>query len=854
MESRPHPFVRYVPLLLLCAFPHQVFLIGAADCIVGISIAPYAVIPALALPIGAGVAIHVGRELFTERMCRTLFRVQLALSLVLILIGCTHLALLHLHLAGSYFYYLYPLQQLLLFAAYALAPPVHVLALTPQTDGAPCLLKRGDRFTTRLMSWIHDCRLIGACDAFAGTLLISGLLFFPLRMMQHQSSWESLLLLALTQLFVGSSIVIGLAHARGPLVDARLWDIWLFRFVGSVFAWPVAVGVIGSDSPDCALCLVAIGGSLSFLKVIQFCHAELHNGLQDEPVREPDSSVKEHLVLEMADQLEAKFPDVRLADREKACISMALVGMTSAQIASALGIKPATARSYFVRAYRKLGVSDFKGLVERMGERDRSSSVESGKEVPVATETELEGSGNSVLPRLPGNVQSLFALLLLMVILGDPKLMDTILSFVVVCSAIGGVMLSVVGNRCLLLPRTRAVRSLLDGAAFFSIIAFRSLLAAPQDIANLSPAALLALLACAFMFIPYLMRMVLFGASMSLDAGFARRGNSIGLLFVLMGAFQLAASLILGFRQIAFCVLLAITFADRFVFGYPLTVLEPNRNEAIDDVSHLHIDRFFSIFMLGFVVGACMQGVLHADGALGSDVMLALPLAYILTGCCLHLRRLGYAKGCCVTILLGGLCTIVAGYVLEGSARIGLTFILVTLWVVISSSRGIASWLALVHALMFGFAAGASISLMEFEIRFVTIRTLDELHGVLPASFDIEFRSLMFVGLLVAFSLYVLYELQMGPIYDAPSLEEGDLGRVTSYCTGRGATDLQSFVILHIAMGESGRQIARAAGYSVGSVNSARLSAYKLLGVHTRSELLELLRRELNMSEFPLHP
>lgn len=854
MESRLHTFVRYVPLLFLLAFPHQVFLIGVAECVAGISIAPYAVIPALSIAIGAGVVIYLGREFLTERMCLALFGVQLVLSLVLILLGCTYLALLHLHRVGSYFYYLYPLQQLLLFAAYALAPAVHVLTLAPQTEGASLLLECPDGLLAGSMGWIHDYRVIGACDAFAGTILYCGFLFFPLSMAQHLSSWESLPILALTQLIVGSSIAMGLVHAREPLVDAHFWDKWPFRFVGSVFAWPVVAGVIGSDFPDRALWLVMIGASPFILRALRLCHLALAGGLRGESIQDSDASVGECLVSEISVQLEAAFPDVILAGRERDCIAMALAGMTSTQIASALGIRPSTVRSYFVRAYRKLGVSDFKGLVERMGEAKGASLEKSEKESSVAVRVEQEEPDNFAILRLPDNARSAFALLLLMVILSDPKLRSITLSFVAVCSIIAGATLSVIGSRCLFLPRTRLSRFLLEGAAISSITVFQSFLTGLQDIALASPAVLLALLVCSSIFIPYLSRMVIFEANMSPDTGSACSDNSFGVFFALIAASSLAISLNYGLREIAFYVLLAIMCVDRFVYACSFVAEEPRRSEAIEEVSQLHIDRFFSVFALGFIVGACMQGVSHIDGALGSDVMLALPLTFILSGCCLYLRRLGHAKRRCVAILVGGFCAIAAGYVLEGSARIGLIFFLVTLWVMISSSRGTASWHAMVHALVFGFSAGASIGLIVFETRFVILQALDELRGVLPVSFDIEFRSLIFMGLLVALSLYVLYEFQAGQVHDSPSLEEGDVRRVMSYCAGRGATDLQGFVVSHIAMGESGRQIARAAGYSVGSVNSARLAAYKLLGVHTRAELLELLRSELNMSEFPPHP
>lgn len=153
---------------------------------------------------------------------------------------------------------------------------------------------------------------------------------------------------------------------------------------------------------------------------------------------------------------------------------------------------------------------------------------------------------------------------------------------------------------------------------------------------------------------------------------------------------------------------------------------------------------------------------------------------------------------------------------------------------------------------MFGIAAGAAVGLMEFEIRYVALCALKELQGALPSSFDFEFRALILVGLLLSCSVYVLYEFWTCRLCDPPSMPMGDFERIVSYCTARGATDLQGLVVAHIVVGESGRRIANAVGYSVGSVNSARLAAYRQLGVHNRGELMQLLGRELGITARPL--
>ena len=169
MESRIRGYIRYIPLLLLCMFPHQIFLVGSMDRVTGISIAPYAVVPALALSRGAGVVIHRGRELFCEKVCSHIFRVQLMLALALIVLGCSHLVLLHFRISGSYFYFLYPLQQLLLFTAYALAPAVH--ALMPQIEIDSRVQQSCDKAADGSMGRSRDYRIIAAYEAFYVTFI-----------------------------------------------------------------------------------------------------------------------------------------------------------------------------------------------------------------------------------------------------------------------------------------------------------------------------------------------------------------------------------------------------------------------------------------------------------------------------------------------------------------------------------------------------------------------------------------------------------------------------------------------------------------------------------------------------------
>lgn len=849
MESRIRGYIRYIPLLLLCMFPHQIFLVGSMDCVKGISIAPYAVVPALAFSMGAGVVIHIGRELLSEKACSRIFRVQLLLALALIVLACSHLVLLHFRISGSYFYFLYPLQQLLLFTAYALTPAVHALVLQIEVDSRvqqPC-----DKVADGSMGRFRDYRIIAAYEAFSATFLFACWVVFSFGLMGLSAACPSLIAFVLAQAVIGLCVVMRLVRSREPLVDSAFWDIWPFRFFGSVIAWPVIVCVLECGAPGIAMCCVVIGASLFIMKLRSPSPMKAWCNASDGLVREPSETAERYPVSAMAVQLEGAFPNVDLADRERRCIEMALAGMTSAQIADVLGIKSATVRSYLVRAYRKLGVPDFKGLVERMGHSHQASPSEGAGDEVVMGSAVADGKPESrALPSPPIDVRSVLALLLLMLILGDPRLTSTSLSFITACSIIAGVTLYVVCDRrrCM----SRAVRILVEGVAICSIIVFHALASTLQDVPRASIGVHLGLLACAILFIPYLLSIAADATGAATTDGFGRNRTLFAASLLLTAVFLLIASLFPLVRELGIFTLLVVLCLDRL--DRSCTFEEPwaAHDGAFEAASRFRFDRFLPFFMLGVVSGVCVQAVLHVDGVLGTDIMLALPVGLSMLACSLYLYRLSCPRRWCVVYLGVGICMVAVGYTLWGSARLGSAYALLMLWAVVAQSRGEPSWRASVHALMFGIAAGAAVGLMEFEIRYVALRALKELQGALPSSFDIEFRALILVGLLLSCSVYVLYEFWTCRLCDSSSIPMGEFERIVSYCKARGTTDLQGLVVAHIADGESGRRIANAVGYSVGSVNSARLAAYRQLGVHNRGELMQLLGRELGIAARPL--
>ena len=102
-------------------------------------------------------------------------------------------------------------------------------------------------------------------------------------------------------------------------------------------------------------------------------------------------------------------------------------------------------------------------------------------------------------------------------------------------------------------------------------------------------------------------------------------------------------------------------------------------------------------------------------------------------------------------------------------------------------------------------------------------------------------------GTLIA-ALLFLYALYESLVVDVDLSRPSDSERLRSYLVGRGLTTLQVNVALGIIQGETGATLARRLSYSRGAINGARREAYRLLGVHTRQELIELVERDTRIA------
>ena len=157
-----------------------------------------------------------------------------------------------------------------------------------------------------------------------------------------------------------------------------------------------------------------------------------------------------------------------------------------------------------------------------------------------------------------------------------------------------------------------------------------------------------------------------------------------------------------------------------------------------------------------------------------------------------------------------------------------------------------------------GILGGGKVTNVYADLSYAQFRDVvfggyASMGDVVPASGMGDVRTAMLVAIVTCLTLLMLLTVWAGvrlltdvrnERYAAALLasHNEDRSRLESYLAGRGLNSVQVEVALRIVAGESGPQIARAMCYSIGTVNSARDAAYRLLRVHRRAQLVALRR------------
>lgn len=162
-----------------------------------------------------------------------------------------------------------------------------------------------------------------------------------------------------------------------------------------------------------------------------------------------------------------------------------------------------------------------------------------------------------------------------------------------------------------------------------------------------------------------------------------------------------------------------------------------------------------------------------------------------------------------------------------------------------------------------GILGGGKVTNVYADLSYAQFRDVvfggyASMGDAVPASGMGDVRTAMLVAIVTCLTLLMLLTVWAGvrlltdvrnERYAAALLasHNEDRSRLESYLAGRGLNSVQVEVALRIVAGESGPQIARAMCYSIGTVNSARDAAYRLLRVHRRAQLVALLRRDAGL-------
>lgn len=568
-------------------------------------------------------------------------------------------------------------------------------------------------------------------------------------------------------------------------------------------------------------------------------------------------------------------------DREKAALACFLEGMSSSETAAALGIGPSTVRTYLQRAYKKAGVANAdelrKALAEVAPEGDApdpaldakvegappsaAGEVLRAEEAPRAEEVPRREEGESRSFASCGGALhvglSLGGLLGLLALgfmpwwisyggwgIGRELLMGGSAAFIVVGAA--ALFLQWARRRGLrglgfgahaaagLVPLAALCASgLVAGRFLFAV----SLGVLPQDAAtafafSLSSFALGALWCLALLRLAAALR--------------ARRVRFLSCAAPAAACFCGVLALSLASRHMWATALLLSLAAACLAFFVREPARPPEEREGKADCQPA-----WGGILVFAALGFSCEEAWRLLGSFSFSAEACLFLAVLVASSTVLLLRNGLlprlAGAGCLALLLALLC-----FGLGYRAVLVVAVCQSALVVAYGASRGIfgaghlAQWIA---AAGFGCAAGVVGVDLSGDVLMWNPALLHPLGG-LDVVHD---RMIMLLGSFcaVASGAALLMHLRLHGDLQAQRMAEGwRLGadeRLRHYLLGRGLNGTQASVLEKVAQGRSSAQISEDLNYARGTINSARDAGYRALGVRTRNQLIELLRRDAGL-------
>ena len=480
------------------------------------------------------------------------------------------------------------------------------------------------------------------------------------------------------------------------------------------------------------------------------------------------------------------------SDREAQAVALMIDGVNSDDSAKGMGVKPSTVRTYLQRAYKKLDVKDADGFRGKLTDLSFLQDDLGGETREFEVAVGVPGLGVASSRRLPGFLSKLFAfsICLMAGLVLVPHISffgDSAWAASQAFSSFVGLVLALSGGLAATLPylglRPKPVSFLM------------------REMQQCSNASLGILFACAALF--------LFASLLSIW------------LWVIMLA-------------VDFVLLAACSWAlSKAVNGQESGETQPAPPSSPGTAgSGLHCAALLVLFATcGFVIEDAWRPATDDFTWWIQTALLVVMIAYLAyRGAGIRLVGfLALASVACVVVFSCGV-------------RVVLVAMFVVSWIaLVLGGRSCATTRAFpLYVAAFGVA-------MVFG-RWVTDAWWDQMsYGYVSAAahggFWLVGTLVPAVGLLLA----ALTLLSLGYLVVSERISsrigafQVDESAAALYFESRGLTPLESAVMTGIVRGKSGSRTAQELRYALGTVNSARWSAYRKLGVHDRESLLGLL-------------
>lgn len=564
------------------------------------------------------------------------------------------------------------------------------------------------------------------------------------------------------------------------------------------------------------------------------------------------------------EEIAALLDDASLTDRERQAVELAVQGKNSAESAELIGVKASTVRTYLHRAYQKLGVSGLEELLavvaggkdqRSSGGVDCSESLRSQKsaaglscESELCSEDDASFCGEATsgrAERISGLVPFLSAPLLILLFglfVLPHQYVGTVLSWgsshsVVIGCGLG---LMMAGGLLALLRKPGArVRGGLGPSVLFAVL-FVVSGSAFVGLQFLYAHGLLSLAKSAQLFFLGLTGLM-FSFCLGLLAWFALRpegektasrrsapcvANLLALVFVL-------ASYANDCVWLALCAIALALGSLCFVVGARRVGAVAFEVPTSPESARVFQDCLLCIgatIPFGVISGELWRG-------LQNPLLLGIYIVFLVVTCMvvskgearkLHSKKLFFGFFVLVLVLIA-----IAADIPHALLLLFLVFV----------SLGAASSLRhFVPFVLCGFGLGLSFGRLGFDMwrdYLGAYFTTTESFGVNVATAALGPAFMVVVaavGLVCLLYLVSLYGTPEALLVDSTKEERGVL-----LLRGKGINELEALVLVKIADGMSGPQIARSLNYSLGAINSLRAHGYRTLGVHSKQELRDLL-------------